>query len=251
MKISIVIPSYNYGQYIEKAILSVLSQDYSDKELIVIDGGSTDDTINILKKYDDKIKWISEKDKGQADAINKGLWMSSGDIFAYLNADDYYESNIFSDIAHIFESDKSVTLIYGNCRTISPNKSNNIEINIPPKKINHNNLLRNGNLTYQPATFFRADALKKAGGIGDYHYMMEYDMNLKALKYGEACYLDKILANFLQHPGQKSGPENEMAMGQEIATISRVHGGGYLSSLSIASFKDNIISSLKKLVTHR
>lgn len=248
MKISIIIPSYNYGQYIEKAILSILSQNYPDKELIIIDGGSTDNTVNILKKYDGKIKWISEKDKGQADAINKGLWMSTGDIFAYLNADDYYEKNVFQDIAQIFSINREITLVYGKCRTTSPQK---IVINAPQKTIVRKDLLRYGNITYQPATFFRADALKNEGGVGGYHYMMEYDMNLKALKHGKAYYLDKIMANFLQHPGQKSGSENEKAMAQETVRISRAHGGGYFSSLSIASFKDNIISSLKKIVRYR
>lgn len=102
LKISIVTPSYNQGQFIEQTIKSVLNQDYKNYEHIIIDGGSTDNTIDILKKYKHLI-WISEKDAGQSNAINKGFSMAKGEIFAWLNSDDYYEENIFKSIATYFK----------------------------------------------------------------------------------------------------------------------------------------------------
>ena len=89
-KISIVTPSFNQAKFIRATIDSVLSQDYPDLEYFIIDGGSTDGTTEILKSYGQKIKWISEKDKGQTDAINKGLKLSEGELLAYLNSDDIY-----------------------------------------------------------------------------------------------------------------------------------------------------------------
>ncbi len=97
--ISIIIPNFNYGQYLESAILSVLNQSYKNFELIIIDGGSTDNSIDVIKKYNNQIKfWVSEKDSGQANAINKGLEFAKGDYVAYLNSDDAYLGDIFLEI---------------------------------------------------------------------------------------------------------------------------------------------------------
>ena len=97
-KISIVMPSYNQVQFIEKSILSILNQDYSNTELIIIDGGSDDGTLDIIKKYEDKVTlWISEKDQGQSDALNKGFKHCTGEIYGWLNSDDIYLPNAFKN----------------------------------------------------------------------------------------------------------------------------------------------------------
>ncbi|WP_461485736.1 glycosyltransferase family 2 protein, partial [Pedobacter sp.] len=102
-KISIVTPSYNQGQYIEETILSILNQNYPNLEYIIIDGGSTDHTVEIIKKYEDRITyWVSEKDNGQSHAINKGFEKATGEIFAYLNSDDCYYPNTFWEIANTY-----------------------------------------------------------------------------------------------------------------------------------------------------
>ena len=103
MKISVITPSYNQAQFIERTILSVLNQNYPNLEYIIMDGGSTDNTVEILKKYSDKIIWKSEKDNGQSGAINKGLKMATGDIVTYLNSDDIYELGTFEKIAEFFQ----------------------------------------------------------------------------------------------------------------------------------------------------
>jgi glycosyltransferase involved in cell wall biosynthesis len=135
-KLSIIIPNYNYGIYIEETICSIINQNYDNIEIIIIDGGSTDNSLDIVKKYQNKINyWISESDAGQADAINRGLQVATGDYVAYINSDDVYLPNAFHEI---FDNKKSLKsdFIYGdvmigkdinNCK---PNRTNKNEMNI-------------------------------------------------------------------------------------------------------------------------
>ncbi|MBP7435874.1 MAG: glycosyltransferase [Bacteroidales bacterium] len=110
-RVSIITPSYNQGQFIEKTILSVLNQNYHNFEHIIVDGGSIDNTLEILKKYPYLI-WISEPDKGQSDTFNKGLKVSSGEIIGWLNSDDMYKQNIFSGIVKYFDEEPDIDVIY-------------------------------------------------------------------------------------------------------------------------------------------
>ena len=115
LTISIVTPTYNQGQYIEQTIQSVLNQNYPNLEYIIIDGGSTDNTVEIIKKYEKHLKfWVSEKDNGQANAINKGLQYCTGEIFNWLNSDDYLEPGALLNIANAFSS--NVQMVAGKVR---------------------------------------------------------------------------------------------------------------------------------------
>ena len=121
-KISIVTPSLNQAQFLEQTILSVLNQNYPNLEYIIIDGGSTDGSVDIIKKYEKYLAyWISEKDKGQTNAINKGFKVSSGEILAWLNADDTYLRYTISRVADYFQKYPQIDLIYGNARLINRN----------------------------------------------------------------------------------------------------------------------------------
>jgi glycosyltransferase involved in cell wall biosynthesis len=124
MKISIVTPSFNQGQFIADAIESVANQDYPDKEHIIIDAQSTDKTIEVIKSYEHlpHLKWVSEPDEGQADAINKGFKMASGDVVAWLNADDYYLADTFSKVADVFERNPQVNIVYSDTMLVDKNK---------------------------------------------------------------------------------------------------------------------------------
>jgi glycosyltransferase involved in cell wall biosynthesis len=113
-KISIVTPSFNQGQYIEETILSVLSQNYPNLEYIIIDGGSTDDTVEIIKKYESRITyWVSEPDRGQSHAINKGLQKCTGEIFNWLNSDDWYMPGALFDVANAFRINSRAQFVSG------------------------------------------------------------------------------------------------------------------------------------------
>ena len=118
-KISIVIPSYNQADFIERSIISIINQSYINYEIIVIDGGSSDPTLDILKKYDDKISLIiSEVDKGQSDALNKGFKYCNGDIYGWLNSDDIYLPDAFSLIVQAFKKNPNKKIVFGNWLSI-------------------------------------------------------------------------------------------------------------------------------------
>ena len=120
-RITIITPSYNQGEYLEKTILSVLNQNYHNLEYIIIDGGSTDNSVDIIKSYESNIKyWVSEQDGGQANAINKGIKMATGDIIAFQNSDDIYMPNVLNQVAAIYMNE-DVDLIYGDFLFIDQN----------------------------------------------------------------------------------------------------------------------------------
>lgn len=238
MKISIIIPTYNSAQYLPKAIESVLSQEYPDKELIVIDGNSSDATRALLESYGDKFTWISEPDKGQSDAINKGFKMAMGEIVAWLNADDYYEPNILGNIATAFNEHTDSTIIYGKCYSVF---SDHTIDNIPPRSITRTELLRRGNLIFQPASFYRRSAVEKVGYLdSSYYFWMEYDLYIKLLEIGHAYFIDTFLANFTVHENQKSNSKNIIRMDKELRAINRKHGGPLLSRLLLQEWRHRL-----------
>lgn len=211
LKLSIVTPSYNCGEYIEETILSVISQDYDDFEYFIIDGGSKDNTVGILKKYSKKypnrFQWLSEPDQGQTSAINKGLKMSSGDWFAWINADDFYEPNIFSEVTKFMRLIPNTGVIYGNCYLVKEN--NKIKLDIPPKKVDFN-MQKNGNLIYGPASFFNMKAIEKTGEFDEtLQYWMDYEMYIRISKIMPLEYVDLNIANFRFRPYQKSRSQKD------------------------------------------
>jgi glycosyltransferase involved in cell wall biosynthesis len=111
--VSVITPSLNQGKFIEGTIRSVLDQSYPNLEYIVVDGGSTDETLDILRRYEGKLRWISEKDRGQTDAVNKGFRMARGEVLGWMNADDQYFSGAIEGAARQFASDPNVMLVYG------------------------------------------------------------------------------------------------------------------------------------------
>lgn len=243
MRISIIIPTYNCAKYIKKAIDSVLNQPYENKELIIIDGGSNDNTVEILKSYSEKIKWISEKDSGQSDAINKGFKMATGEIVTWLNADDYYEPDIFEKINNEFEK-RDIILLYGKCRSISIKKT---IINTPPKNITDTDMINKGNLIYQPSSFYKKTTVEEIGLLNSsLNYWMEYDLFIKLLKKGDSYLLNEILTNFTIREDQKSNSKNILVMDKELWKISKKYGGNVFSRIFLSIFYHKIKYLLKQ-----
>jgi len=168
-KISIVTPSYNQAEFLERTILSVINQNYSNLEYIIIDGGSTDGSVEIIRKYEKYLSyWVNEPDKGQADAINKGFKRATGDILAYLNSDDVYLQNVLHVVAMKFIRYRDVGIFYGNGYLINEYDSILREDRFTPFiKIG---LISGGTGFCQPSLFWKRDAYIKVGGV---------DQNLK------------------------------------------------------------------------
>lgn len=173
-KISIIIPSFNQAQFLEKTILSVLNQNYPNLELIIIDGGSTDGSVEIIKKYERYLNyWISEKDNGQAAAITKGCKMSKGDLIAWQNSDDLYLPNALFGVAQIFKKNSKVDLIFGNNYLIDSDDNIIKKQRYIPFSLEH--LLYCGwNLSSQ-ATFWNRNIMNKVGYLKNLHVLFDFD----------------------------------------------------------------------------
>lgn len=177
IRVSIITPSLNQGHFLEEAILSVLSQDYPNIEYIVIDGGSTDSTLDILKKYSSRIaRIISEPDTGQSDAINKGFRLATGEIVAWLNADDCYFPGAVRTAVEAFQAIKDLDFFYGNAVFIDE-KSNFLRYFVEVREFGADILLDYSDYIMQPTTFFRRDKLHRVGLLReDLHYGMDWDL---------------------------------------------------------------------------
>jgi len=223
-KISIITPSYNQVEYIEKAITSVLQQSYANKEQIVIDGGSTDGTLTILKKYD-ALRWLSEKDRGQSHAFNKGFALTDGEIIGWLNSDDMYDQEVFPLVAEAFTNNPNVVAVYGGC-TIIDKQDKSIE-EIPVPTCSFETMLRAGySLLPQPSVFIKRKHLAEERFILDetLNYSMDYDLFLRLLKKGPFLKLDKNLSFFRLHDTSKTHV-SAINMREESYRVSKKYGG--------------------------
>ncbi|MCL0082949.1 glycosyltransferase [Thermodesulfovibrionales bacterium] len=203
-KISIVTPSYNQGQFLERTILSVLNQNYPNLEYIIIDGGSTDRSVEIIKKYEEYLAyWVSEKDKGQSDAINKGFQKSTGKILAYINSDDTYNPEAFLKIAKAFNESPKTDLMFGNVNYI--NSHDNLVGECRFTKFDVSTLIYEGGNLHQPGVFWIRDTYEKIGGFNPkYRFCMDFDFFCRVAEIGNLNNIREYIANFRHHENSKS-----------------------------------------------
>ena len=240
-RITIVTPSYNQGPFIERTIRSVLDQGYPNLEYIVVDGGSQDGTIDILRRYENNLKWSSEKDAGQADAINKGIRMSTGDIIAYLNSDDVLEPGALQRVAEYFAAHPETMWLTGKCRIIDEH-DREIRGMITAYK---NFLLRHfsyemllvTNPISQPSTFWRSELVREFGLFDvNEHLVMDYEYWLRiGRRYGPGI-LDDYLARFRVHGGAKTVSTNFSNFKQELAVAKKYSGSRIVRMLHYANY---------------
>lgn len=196
-------PSYNQAGYLEQTITSVLEQDYPRLEYFVIDGASTDDSVEIIRKYASKLAWwVSEKDKGQAEAINKGFSRAKGEIVAWLNSDDYYLPDTISGAVKTFQENPDAVLVYGNMLAVDAHGET---INV----LKCNQLTLEDLLCFQiigqPTVFFRREALEKAGDLDTtYHFLLDHHLWLRIALRGKILHVDKTWAAARYHPDAKN-----------------------------------------------
>ena len=234
LKFSILTPSYNQAPFIEQTILSVINQPGIEKEHIIMDGDSNDETVAILKKYPHLI-WVSEKDKGQADALRKGLKLATGDIVGWLNSDDYYEEGIFESVAKHFEDPKTMWVI-GNLSAVFDSTQEVIADTSP--QVTYQRLLNNPDIIRQPPTFFRKEFLLQAGGWNpDYFMVMDYDLWLRLVKIATPKMVNETWAYFRMHALQKSTHANILRQSREIDQLLKREQIGLGTRLGIRARK--------------
>jgi hypothetical protein len=201
--VSIVTPSFNQAKYLEDTIQSVLGQDYANLEYILVDGESTDGSVDIIRKYGDRLAWwVSEKDSGQAEAINKGLSHAMGEIVAWLNSDDTYLPGAISAVVKTFDENPDVALVYGNMLAVDENGET---INILRyDQLNLEDLLC-FQIIGQPAVFFRRGALEKAGYLDPtYHFLLDHHLWLRIAMQKRILHVDQTWAAARYHAEAKN-----------------------------------------------
>jgi len=224
--VSIITPSFNQAQFLEQTILSVLNQTYKNIEYFVMDGGSKDGSLDIIKKYDANITyWQSKADGGQADAINQAFAMCKGEIIAFINSDDLLMPNAVETAVACFEVNNETSLVYGNCSTI-----NELGEEIETKKgssVRFAKVLETGMLPYiyQPSCFFNRSQLKRDYFLDtNYKYAFDYDLILHLLKSNSCQYVNNHMAAYRVHANAKS--QNINAAFKEKLAVQKVHMTG-------------------------
>ncbi len=201
--VSIITPSYNQAEYLEATIQSVLAQKYPNLEYIIADGGSNDGSVEIIKKYADQLSWwVSEKDAGQADAINKGFGRARGEFIAWLNSDDLYLPGAISEAVAEFQLDPDLGMVFGDALTIDPD-------GVPLNKLAFGDWsltdLMRFRIICQPAVFTRSTVLASAGFLDkNFHYMLDHHLWLRIANRGRMKYIPKLWAAARYHPAAKN-----------------------------------------------
>lgn len=201
--VSVVTPSFNQARYLEQTMRSVLEQDHPRIEYIVVDGASQDGSVDIIRNHEGKLAyWVSEKDSGQAEAINKGLARASGEIVAWLNSDDYYLPGAVSSAVKAFELNPDAALVYGDMLAVDENGQTT-------------NLMQYSQLSLadllcfqiigQPSVFFRRDALEKAGLLDTtFHFLLDHQLWIRIAQHGKLLHVPQVWSAARYHAGAKN-----------------------------------------------
>jgi glycosyltransferase involved in cell wall biosynthesis len=227
-RISIITPSYNQAQYLEETILSVLNQGYPNLEYIVIDGGSTDNSVEIIKKYEQHISyWVSEKDAGQSDAINKGFAKATGDILAWLNSDDLYLPRVLHFVAEQLDSAKAEFLFADSIHMREEKRLKVYGSNVVRSHQMHNLLLID--YIIQPSSFWTRKAWEVTGVLDQtLHYAFDWEWFIRAKLAGvDFKPRTRALSIYRIHSIQKTGTGGDSRLNEMLEVVHRHTGGRY------------------------
>ena len=228
--VSIVTPSFNQVRYLEETIHSVLDQDYGPIEYIIVDGGSTDGSVEIIQRYDKRLSWwISEPDQGQTDAINKGFAHAQGDILAWLNSDDTYLPGAIHEAVAYLESHPQTGMVYGDANLID--EAGHVIGQFPARQTDYQRLRRGYVHIPQQAAFFRAALWREVGPLDPtFYFAMDYDLWVRLARIAPLDYYPRLWANFRLHQSGKSVISDERCW-PEMVRVHYREGGSWLSPL--------------------
>ncbi len=250
VKISIITPSYNQGCFLEDTILSVLGQGYPNLEYIVIDGGSTDNSLEIIKKYQSKLTyWQSEKDDGQAQAINKGFSIAKGDIIGWLNSDDMYLPGALNFIAEIFNKGllSIPTVVIGNCIFMREREkivtANNVRVAAETLDLEWFDYV------IQPSSFWTRETLEKVGPLNEnLHYAFDWEWFIRCVRMGVPFLpVDRFLSIYRVHDAHKTGTGGQARL-RELAGIYSAFHSEEAANVFLELKNNRFIARTKKLL---
>ena len=228
--VSIVTPSFNQASYIEETIRSVLDQDYPAIEYIIVDGGSTDGSAEIIRQYADRLAWwVSEPDKGQTDAINKGFAHARGELLAWLNSDDTYQPHAIAEAVAFLQSHPAAGMVYGDANLID--QQGRVIGKFPARQTGYKKLRRGFVHIPQQAAFFRADLWRQVGPLDpSFYFAMDYDLWVRLARLAPLVYHPRLWANFRLHHTGKSVVSDHRCW-PEMLRVHYRDGGSPLSWL--------------------
>jgi glycosyltransferase involved in cell wall biosynthesis len=229
-RVTIVTPSYNQAQYLEATIQSVLAQDYPDIEYIIVDGGSKDNSVEIIQKYADRLAWwVSERDKGHADALNKGFARATGEILAWLNSDDTYTTpTVVSEAVALLQAHPEVGMVYADANLTDSH--DNVLGRFPAKQTDYRQMLRGSVHIPQATTFWRAELWRQVGPLDlSLFFAFDYDLWVKIAKVSQVLYHPVTWANFRLH-GEGKSIVNDDRCYPDMLVVQRREGGPWLSA---------------------
>jgi len=205
-RISVVTPSYNQASFLEATIRSVLLQGYPDLEYIIVDGGSNDGSLDIIRKYEDELGyWVSEPDRGQAHAINKGFVHATGDIVSWLNSDDIYEPHILHLVAQSFDPVTGPYVVFGDCLFMDERGRSIRLFRGIDRPLYRKLCYWRGWDIPQPTVFVARRVIEEIGPLDEsLHLAMDYEWFLRVARHYKFVHLGRILARYRVHPGAKS-----------------------------------------------
>jgi glycosyltransferase involved in cell wall biosynthesis len=232
MLVTIVTPSYNQARYLEATIRSVLEQDYPHIEYLIMDGGSTDGSLGIIRKYASRLAgWVSAQDRGQTDAINKGFARARGEVLAWLNSDDTYEPGAVASAVAFLRDRPEVGLVYGDANYID--ESGYACGRFPAAQTDYRRLRRGYVHIPQQAAFFRAELWRQVGPLDpSFYFAMDYDLWVRIAARSGLHYLrGQTLANFRLHGDSKTLASGDRCW-PEMLKVHFRDGGSWLSILT-------------------
>ncbi len=233
--VSIVTPSSNQAQFLEETICSVLQQDYPQLEYIIVDGGSSDGSLDIVRRYQDRLAWwVSEPDRGQTDAINKGFAHARGEILAWLNSDDVYLPGAVAQAVAYLQEHPEAGMVYGDANLVD--ETGGYLGRFPARQTDFRRLMRGSVHIPQQSAFFRAGLWRQVGPLDPtFYFAMDYDLWVRLAKISVLEYTPQLWSNFRLHGQGKTAISDDRCY-PEMLRVHRREGGSWLSRLRIKAF---------------